>query len=190
MSSRKLTSGEIALAQTIFKDSIDYAKVRVHDTCVYPFGIQKPDRAMARMNAISFPGPTSSADFSADPDANKQSVFIHELVHVWQLQNKILNPIISYIGEALHHKFNDQACYFYRLDSQKDLVQYNVEQQAAIIQDYFLLARHGIDQSFKNRHLDSTLADKRAAYEKVLKNFHNNPSYGAAYKKELRKKFK
>lgn len=188
MSQRKLTSGEINLAKTIFKDSINYDKVRVHDTCVYPFGIQKADRAMARLNAVSFPGPTYASDFSLDSDPKKQSVFIHELVHVWQHQNKILNPIMAYIGECLHHKFNDQACYFYRLDAGKDLVQYNVEQQAAMIQDYFLLTRHGVDQSYKNRHLESSIADKQSAYESVLKNFLENPLYGRAFKNALNKK--
>ena len=178
MAKRRLTAGEIALARTVFGDSIDYDAVRLHNKRLLPFGIQERHQAMAYRSHTSFPRNAYSDDFSKETDPNKQSVFIHELVHVWQHQNRVLSTPKEAARETLKHKFNYQKSYHYTLMPKRDLTAYGFEQQAAIVQDYFLLSRHGIEQSFKNRrrpgHNPQTLQQN---YEAVLKNFLNNPAY-------------
>jgi len=178
MAKRRLTAGEITLAKTVFGDSIDYDAVRLHNRRLLPLGIQEKHQAVAYRSHTSFPRTAYSNDFSKEADPKKQSVFIHELVHVWQHQNRVLSTPKEAIRETLRHKFNYQKSYHYTLIRKRDLTAYGFEQQAAIVQDYFLLSRHGIQQSFKNRrrpgHPPQTLQDD---YEAVLKNFLQNPVY-------------
>lgn len=178
MAKRRLTAGEIALAKTVFGDSIDYDAVRLHSRRLLPFGIQEKHQAMAYRSHTSFPRSAYSDDFAKETDPKKQSVFIHELVHVWQHQNRVLSTPKEAIRETLKHKFNYQKSYHYTLSRNRDLASYGFEQQAAIIQDYFLLTRHGIAESFKQRrrpgHNPQTL---QKDYEAVLKNFLQAPAY-------------
>ncbi len=178
MSKRLLTAGEIALARTVFGDAIDYAAVRLHDRRILPPLIQHRHQAVAHADNISFPRSAYSDDFSLEADSKKQSVFIHELTHVWQHQNGVVSTTKEAIRETLRHKFNYAKCYFYDLKPGKDLTHYNFEQQAAMVQDYFLLTRHKTTESFKNRRLtQGDAASLKAAYEGVLGNFIKNPGY-------------
>lgn len=178
MAKRRLTAGEITLAKTIFGDSIDYDAVRLHNRRLLPLGIQEKHQAMAYRSHTSFPRSAYSDDFSKETDAKKQSVFIHELVHVWQHQNRVLSTPKEAVKETLKHKFNYQRSYHYTLSKNKDLTAYGFEQQAAIVQDYFLLTRHGITESFKHRRRaganPATLQDH---YEAVLNKFLKDPAY-------------
>lgn len=176
MAKRRLTAGEIALAKTVFGDSVDYARVWLHDRRILPPGFQKREQAVANANHISFPRSAYADDFSTEADAQKQSVFIHELTHVWQHQNKVVHTPLAALKETLKHKFNYQKCYMHKLDPAKDLVQYGFEQQAAIVQDYFLLTRHGVASSFKNRRTECP-TDLLEKYKAVLKNFLRDPGY-------------
>lgn len=177
MAKRPLTQGEIALAKTVFGDSIDYAAVRLHDRRILPPGLQDKHQAVAKGNDISFPRNAYNEDFANEKDAFKQSVFIHELVHVWQHQNRVLNTLREAVRETLKSKFNYWKSYLYKLDAHPDLVQYGFEQQAAMIQDYFLLSRHNESRSFKGRRIDAAEPELKQKYEAVLKNFLSDPHY-------------
>lgn len=178
MSKRPLTKGEIALAKTVFGDSIDYATVRLHDKRILPPLIQKKHQAVAKGNDVSFPRDAYAPDFAKEADPLKQSVFIHELTHVWQHQNKVVSTSREALKETLKHKFNYSKCYLHCLSPVKDIVDYGFEQQAAIVQDYFLLSRHGVALSYKGRRRDSASdAPLKEQYEKVLAKFLKDPSY-------------
>lgn len=174
MAKRRLTAGEIALAKTVFGDSVDYGAVWLHDRRILPPGLQDKHQAVANGNHISFPRSAYASDFGTETDAKKQSVFIHEMTHVWQHQNRVLNTAWEATKETLKHKFNYSKAYFHKLDPAKDLTDYGFEQQAAIVQDYFLLTRKGVPESYKNRR---TEAPDVAKYEAVLKNFLRDPKY-------------
>lgn len=185
MSKRALTAGEIALAKTVFGDGIDYAAVRLHDRRILPPVIQEREQAVANGNNISFPRGAYSPDFSAEPDAKKQSVFIHEMTHVWQHQNGVVSTPREAVRETLKHAFRYSRTYLHSLDEEKDLTDYGFEQQAAIVQDYFLLTRHGVTASYKNRRKDGGDAPAlKQKYEAVLRRFLATPRYAAAYKKQ------
>lgn len=175
---RTLTENEIAFAQDLFNDSIRYEYVEVYNKRFYPTFFQNKNRAVAYKNQISAPGQSYSDDFGLSENPIKKSVFIHEIFHIWQYQNDVLDPRIEFAMEMISRGFNHQACYRYKLHEGKDLLNYNFEQQPAIVQDYFLLKKFDIESSYKNRHLrkmdKTTLLN---AYESVLKNFLDDPSY-------------
>ena len=159
--SRHLTTGEIKLARQVFGNSVDYAVVKIHDK-PHSF-LQSKNSAMAPNGEIYTRG-CFSADYSKE-DVFARSFFIHEMAHVWQYQNKILHPIASALALQLKHKFNYTASYNFNLDKSKDLIDYGMEQQASIIQEYFLLKNFSISEADVSLH------------EKVLKKFLDNPAY-------------
>jgi hypothetical protein len=126
---RPLTSGEIALARSVFGDSIDYAKVRLVKRKWWPF--QPKNAAMAPTGNIHFHphGDLWSDDFSARP-LNLQGLFIHEMTHVWQTQMRG-----RYYLPLMRHPF---CRYRYDLREGWPFDRYGLEQQAEIVRHLFL----------------------------------------------------
>ncbi len=172
MVSRALTKDETALAQSVFGASIDYARVKVSDQKWMPF---HPKNTAMTPNGNLYMNDCYAEDY-ARSGSYMRSLFIHEMTHVWQFQNKILNPITEAIAEAFKHKFNYSAAYPYTLDASKDLLDYGMEQQAAIVQDHFLLTH---EHSTHARDCQNACSneEKIELFAKVLEKFHANPSY-------------
>lgn len=176
MTVRRLTTGEITLAKSVFGDSIDYARVRIHDTRVLPTWLQNPHRAMALLNNLSFPGTSASADFSRETP-QRQALFIHEMTHVWQHQNRVLSTLLSFIGDRLRNPFSQAAAYRHLLMEQKDLTQYRMEPQACIIQDHFLLSRFNISAAHRDARRNGADEKLLPLYDSILENFKADPGY-------------
>ncbi len=153
--SRQLTAGEIKLAEQVFGDSIDYAAVKIHDRAFIFF--QPKNSGMTPRDEIYMRG-----CYSEDYSKGNVGFFIHEMTHVWQFQNKILHPVAAVVGLQLKHKFNYDAAYEFQLEKGRDLTSYGMEQQAAIIQQYFVWKHEGADVKL---------------HEDVLKNFLKDPAY-------------
>src|SRR5687767_3894933 len=84
MASRQLTQGEIALATTVFGNSINYSQVRVHDQ---KHNIFQPNNTVVTPNGeIYYPSGLYSSEFSTASSGSK-ALFIHELSHVMQNHN-------------------------------------------------------------------------------------------------------
>lgn len=129
---RSLTSGEIALAQSVFGDAIDYSRVRLAKGKWWPF--QPRNTAMAPMGNIYFhpEGGVWSEDFSREA-LGRQGFFIHEMTHVWQTQTKG----VFYLP-LMRHPF---CRYDYQLRPEKPFERYGLEQQAEIVRHRFLADR-------------------------------------------------
>lgn len=175
MALRPLTKGEIALARTVFGDSIDYAAVYVSDQKFGGMDFLPEGTAMAPNGNLFMPG--CYHDDYAQESVLRQSLFIHEMTHVWQYQNKVLAPIIEAAKLNVKHKFNYMAAYNYTLDEKKDLLDYNMEQQASIVQDYFVLKNSGQYSFWGNCENSCGDAEKKRLFEKVLEKFLAAPGY-------------
>jgi hypothetical protein len=175
MASRALTDGEIALAKTVFGDALDYKAIKVHDSKF--IGFHPEGTAMAPNGNLYMYG-CYHADYSKLAADGGQSLFIHEMTHVWQHQNKVLNPMVEAVKLNFRHKFNYGAAYAYALDAKKDLLEYNMEQQASIVEDYFVLRTEGRPSRYAHAANKDGEAKLRALYEAVLKNFLADPAYG------------
>ncbi len=186
MVSRPLTKGEAALAKTVFGDSIDYGAVTISDGKFA--GFHPEGTAMAPNGNLYMYG--CYADDYSHLTTRGQSLFIHEMTHVWQYQNKILAPIAEAVKLNLKHKFNYRAAYDYTLEPGKDLTDYNMEQQASIVQDHFAL-KHKAGSEYWSNCLNPEYGQQRMdLYEQVLDKFLKDPAYakqaqfpGAASKK-------
>lgn len=87
---RGLTENERKLVMPIFKDSIDYDKVKIHHGRFIPI-FQPSQTAMTPFGTIHFPDDIYEEDY-ANPTQNLinpniiQHLFVHEMTHVWQYQ--------------------------------------------------------------------------------------------------------
>jgi hypothetical protein len=129
--SRPLTSGEIALAGSVFGDAIDYRRVRLVRRRWLPF--QPRSTVMAPTGNIHF-HPHShlwSEDFANEP-LHRQGLFIHEMTHVWQAQKRgrLYLPL-------MRHPF---CRYRYRIQPGQRFERYGLEQQAEIVRHAFMAA--------------------------------------------------
>jgi hypothetical protein len=127
-SGRPLTTRERALAQSVFGNALDYARIRIHNRKWWWF---HPRRVtMAPDGHLWFhPGSDLFCDDFCDRSLKLQGLFIHELVHVWQHQQGIFLPL-------RRHPF---CRYDYSLKPGWRLERYGIEQQAEIVKHVFLL---------------------------------------------------
>lgn len=126
---RQLTLGEQALAQSVFGDQLDLSSVRI---CAARWVLRH--YAVSPNGHVYFHPQDWRRDFST-ASLGVQSWLIHELVHVWQYQQGI-----KVVRKALLNRR-----YQYRLKSERKFLTYGVEQQAQMVQDYFLKSRRGED---------------------------------------------
>jgi hypothetical protein len=171
--SRNLTSGEITIAQSIYGSSIIYNRVKIHDG-KYFFG-QPSNSGMTPRGEIYAHGTAYHADYSFET-ASTQAFFIHEMCHVWQYQNDILNVIWSAITEQVSHGFDYAAAYPYLLEADKNLTDYDMEQQASIVEDYYRVVKRGITFRQNRCQNTGTDAEKRGLLISVLADFIADPS--------------
>lgn len=165
---RLMTLGEIAMARKIFSDSLIYSRVWIHCGSYFPFGLQAKNVAMAPNGELWFRKEPYHRDFSdIRISIAKKHIFIHELAHVWQHQHGQWVRMRGLMSWA--------ADYYYRLDK-ASLRQYNLEQQASIIADYWLLSMYGIDEWFRHQNPNlngkycgrDNIRDIPALYRKII----------------------
>src|SRR4051812_4376502 len=111
MTKRPLTDGETILARDVFGDSIDYAAVTVTDNKYIFF---QPEGCAMTPNGNLYMYGCYSDDY-AGGNSFDRGFFIHEMTHVWQFQNKVLNPVAEVMGLQMKHKFNYAAAYAFHL---------------------------------------------------------------------------
>lgn len=141
---RTLTAGERALAAEVFGPALDATRI-------WLFALPVWNRAfVAGGRLIVWPARGARRDFSAAP-LEERSVFVHELVHVWQAQigvNLILGKLRA--GDGAHS-------YAYELSDNRGLRDFNIEQQAMIVQHAYLAA-HGGPAPFESPAYSAILA--------------------------------
>lgn len=171
--SRFLTAAEIVLAKKIYKASLDYSLVKVHNGKYNPM---QPNNSGMTPNGEIYVDGAYASDYGISRPVLK-AFFIHEMAHVYQYQLNVLDPISSAIGEAFRYGFDYDKAYYYTLSPNKDLLDYGIEQQAQIIEDYFRV--NFIAANPKGSYMQNKLADVKRddLFAKVLKKFITNPAY-------------
>lgn len=128
--SRLLTSGEVELTRSVFGGAIDLSDVSIKRRKWFPF---QPRRvAMTPRGHIHFhPSAEAYCDDFSRADINAQGLFIHEMTHVWQTQQR---------GEWYLMLMRHPFCrYDYTIRPGWRLDRYGLEQQAEIVRHAFQL---------------------------------------------------
>lgn len=119
------------MASSVFGAAIDYAKVTIHRRKWFP--LQPRRVTMAPRGHLHFhPDSPSYCDDFTTASLPTQAHFIHEMVHVWQVQTRGSWYLVT------RRPFSRR--YDYSLKPGWKLVQYGIEQQAEIVRHAFLLS--------------------------------------------------
>ncbi|MGO4713340.1 S8 family serine peptidase [Bradyrhizobium sp. 2TAF24] len=174
MAGRSLTSGEITLLYSVYGNSLDYAAVRVSS------GGVGSDIAITHNNNISFPSSLYQDDFSR-AGLDFKAWFVHEAAHVWQHQVQGLDTYAE--GLKLIMQFGTSYipnAYYYSLNSAQSFGSLNIEQQAQVIQDRWLV-QNGLpprgDIDLRSGATSPTVEQFNSAFSGALRQFDANRSY-------------
>lgn len=161
---RPLTPGEIAMARQLFRDSVDYSKVKVHNGEYLWFGLQPDDTAMTPNGEMYFNRDYFQEDFSASTNFGDHLWFMHEMVHVWQYQ--LGYPV------KLRGAFRIGLSYKYELAAGKTLADYNMEAQGNVLSDYWAEVLVGAPPAL----WQASSRGQSAMFKTVLASFIANPA--------------
>ncbi|QRN53013.1 hypothetical protein [Dyella caseinilytica] len=133
---RRVTSGEITMARTVFGRGVDYDKVWVHHGGWWLFmGRQDPNTAVTPNGEMYYPNAIYQYDFSSPQiDPRNRALFMHEMVHVWQYQ---MGYAVKRHGLTVTSR--GESAYAYRLTPDSHLCDFNMEQQGNIMSDYYMI---------------------------------------------------
>lgn len=126
---RPLTTGEIAIAKSVFGESLELGTVRLKTAWWVLKGY-----AVSPNGHIYFHPDDWSWDFSQD-SLGKRAWLIHELTHVWQVQQ----------GMAVVRRAIFNRKYRYTFKKGKSFFNYGIEQQAKMVEDFYVQRELGKD---------------------------------------------
>lgn len=133
---RSLTTLEEQEARRIFGDGISYWQVRI-DECSLISWIGAKINRCSGMGVTTFHTINFNRKINTAADNSEMKWLIHELTHVAQMEC----VGSQYLIEAIYAQAS--AGYAYRLGAKKHLRDYNREQQASIVGDYYIAHRSG-----------------------------------------------
>lgn len=164
---RGLYEWEIIEFSSVFGDSLDYRRVRIHECAGWPDWIDRIGRKLKGLpapgknshNAVTlgnhcfFPVELPDQLLSAtDPNSYKHDWLVHEMTHAWQYQQMGW----KYLTKALMAQFREKEK-AYDFEGEKGLLksrtkgklfkQFNPEQQGNIAQTFYVRKRRGQDTS-------------------------------------------
>jgi len=170
---RKLTTGEIIFCKMLFESSIDYSRVKIFNGKWMP--MQSESVVMTPNGNLYYPKKLFQEDFSINSSSGIFNeglpTFMHEMVHVWQYQHGYgvkIHGVCSFYTPR----------YRYALSKDKTLADYNLEAQANLLADYFLLLKFknlGAHRLLEKDYRGENYLHLIAQYNAVLSNFISNP---------------
>jgi hypothetical protein len=150
---RNLTNSEIALVKPIFKNTLPYYVIKCD---VNRGDVGGAGNSITPAGVAYFSRQIYSIDFSKSAPSDKW-IFVHEMAHVWQWYHGVY-PVWAALGAFLENPANYGDAYDYSIDKGKPLRRYNLEQQAAIIADYWALTTGHVQPKY-NRNNNATIVD-------------------------------
>lgn len=153
-SRRGLTSGELAMARTVFGDGLNYKTILIHSHGWWLFmGMQDRNTAVTPNGKMYFPKDIYKPDFS-ESDTSR-ALFMHEMTHVWQHQ---MGYGVKTHGLTVTSR--GRSAYMYQLTSDSHLSDFNMEQQGNIISDYYMICVYKHPFAAYNQSMSSDLLQR------------------------------
>jgi type VI secretion system secreted protein VgrG len=154
---RMLKRGEIELLRPIFRDTFPYDDQQIgantrewggHTNSITPNYLPKLAMSIWRF------------DFSTADNTDK-GIFVHEMTHAWQWYHG-RNNILSAAKLAIRYGSDYEQAYFYNFDDSDNFFDFNFEQQASIVEDYWFVTKNLVPRSNKGMRAN------RATYEQYM----------------------
>ncbi|MGB9940503.1 hypothetical protein [Methanosarcina sp.] len=131
LNTRNLTAIEEQEARSIFGNKINYRKVRIDEASFIAWTRAKLKRCSG-MGVATFHTINFTRKLNASAGSSDMKWLIHELTHVAQMEH----TGSQYLVEAFHAHMSEG--YAYRPGTKKHFREYNREQQACIVADYYI----------------------------------------------------
>ena len=168
LKNRSLTVGEILLAQEIYKNTIDYSKVKIFEGSYFPLDAQNEDTFVTPNGNIYIPKKHYKLDYSLESNSYKK-IFIHELGHVWQHQRKVnvllnagalqaCNLITATLYDPYTYNIWESSAvyeYIQNKTAKKLFLDYNLEAQAEIFADFWVVKNNLSDKYLNESNRDN-----------------------------------
>lgn len=186
---RSLTAGEVKLVQSIYKNSIDCSKIKIYLGSYFPLDAQDVDTLVTPNGSIYVMQKLYKNDYSAEPDDFKK-IFLHEIGHVWQHQKKLKVLIHAGVVQACARLKNSNPNVYDIFETKKypskimpnlvetlpkKFVDYNLEQQAEMVSDYWAIQHGGVgllnqknQANIKNHNLKQVIELYKSKIEEAL----------------------
>lgn len=125
---RRLSQSEIALAQEIFGNQINYNRIFIAQG-------NSRETSTTLGGRINFSKRHYRDDYSQSKNPDALGVYFHELTHIWQEQNGV-----DLAGSAISLFFKNggsyKKSYEYRISDLPNFTELGIEQQGEIIEDF------------------------------------------------------
>lgn len=133
MTKRPLTTGEQDILRALFQDSVDLSKVAIKNGGWLTW----TGNFVTINNTIYWPKAHAFEDLSSpEVPALLKAVLFHEVVHVWQYQNRQHPSLKGYTWRsALWEHLTQRDPYAYQPEDHARLTDYGFEQQGRIVQN-------------------------------------------------------
>jgi hypothetical protein len=133
---RSLTTTEEKEARKVFGESINYSKVRIDEFSFIAWIGAKMNRCL-NMGVTTFHTINFNRKIRTEAGNADMKWLIHELTHIAQMEH----CGSKYLVEAIYAQATEG--YAYKLGSKLHLSEYNREQQASIVADYYIIHSSG-----------------------------------------------
>ncbi|WP_376093747.1 hypothetical protein ACE7GA_26120 [Roseomonas sp. CCTCC AB2023176] len=157
---RTLTFGEKNLLASIFGAMLPYGEIRVR---INSAEIGGENNSITPEGHPYFSPHHAKSDFSS-ATLDEQWIFFHEMTHSWQYFHNI-RPLANAIGLFIASMGNYQGTYKYDLAGKTRFGDFNIEQQASLVADYFSLSKGGAVRDNASR------TPKLTDYDLVIRDF-------------------
>jgi hypothetical protein len=134
MPTRHLTVGEIQILRFVFGYTLPFEKQEITTNDANRGGA---DNSITYTDTPHYSNQIWCADFSA-PSAETWT-FVHEFGHVWQYRYGT-KPISGFLQNVMVHPVDYGLNYPYDLTKSDDFYDYNIEQEASIVADYWAVS--------------------------------------------------
>lgn len=186
---RKLTEKEILELKKIFRESLPYDKIRVFEG-TFIVG-QYDNVAMSPMGHAYFPYLIYKDDFAEIKNLDKDSwhLFVHEMYHIWHYYRtfnslELINGGLLINSQDGYEKSQDTRFalqnqnlaiayqYFHIINERKHFSEFNMEQQAEMVADYFTKYK-GQDLSQFSEDIQNVVRRLKTLLQDFIEDLHN-----------------
>jgi hypothetical protein len=134
MPTRRLTPGEIEILKFVFGDTIWYNSQKITTNDANRGGV---DNSITYRDTPHYSTRIWCPDFSAK--GAETWTFVHEFGHVWQYRYATA-PIVGFLENVWRHPLDYGLNYYYDMTKSEYFYDYNIEQQASIVADYWAVS--------------------------------------------------
>jgi len=162
MPTRGLTLGEMAVLRTVFAETLPYTAQWITTNDANMGGA---DNSITYTDTPHYSNTIYCVDFSVS--GADTWTFVHEFGHVWEHFHGT-PPILGWLAGVFRHPTDYGLNYAYDLSTSGNFNDYNIEQQASIVADYW-----AVNNSQSAQHCTNPASPQVSDYSSLINQVQN-----------------